>query len=99
MNINGIDIQQLKSDTDKTKFVELGYITEYPDVTILYIRHEYTKGSNYLLIKHNGLAKAVVKELTNVLKKVDIRIYTNETAGSSCLTMTIMAQPINYKAI
>lgn len=98
MNINGIDIEQLKSDTDKTKFVEIGYVTEYPDVTILYIKHEYTKGSNYLLIKHNGLANAVVKELSNTLKKVGIRIYTNGTAGS-CLTTAIMAQPINYKAI
>ncbi len=92
MNTNGIDIEQLKSDTDKKKFVELGYVTEYPDVTILYINHIYTKGSNYLMIKHNGMTVSVIKELNNALMKQGIRIYLHEYC-SSCPTQLVMAQP------
>ncbi|CAB4142255.1 hypothetical protein UFOVP449_12 [uncultured Caudovirales phage] len=96
MNTNGIDIEQLKSDTDKKKYVELGYITEYPDVTILYINHIYTKGSNYLMIKHNGMTVSVIKELNNALMKQGIRIYLHEYCPS-CPTQLVMAQPEKYK--
>lgn len=98
MNINGIDIEQLKSDTDKKKFVDLGYITEYPDVTIVYIQHEYTKGNNYLLIKDNGLITASIKRLNAILQKQGIGIYLHEYCPSSP-TQKIVAQPVNYKAV
>lgn len=92
MNTNGIDIEQLKSDTNKKKFVELGYVTEYPDVTILYINHIYTKGSNYLMIKHNGMTVSVIKELNTVLMKQGLKVYLTEYC-SSCPTQLVMAQP------
>ena len=98
MQINGIDIKGLKQDFKKNKFIELGYITEYPDITIIYINHNYTKGSNYIMIKDNGLADSVIKRLNTVMNKQGIDIFTTEYT-SSCITQKLNAQPKGYKAI
>lgn len=92
MTITGVDIEQLKSDIYKKKYVELGYVTEYPDVTILYINHIYTKGSNALMAKHNGLTVSVVKELNAVLMNQGMKAYLTEYCGS-CPTQLVMVQP------
>ena len=98
MNINAIDIRGLKKDVENKKFVEFGYITEYPDVTIIYINHNYTKGSNYLMIKDNGLASSVIKKINAIMNKQDIDVFVTEY-GTSCLTQKLNAQLKGYKAI
>jgi len=98
MQINGINIKGIKQDLEKNKFIDIGYITEYPDVTIIYINHNYTKGSNYLMIKDNGLASSTIKELNKIMNKQDIDIFVTEY-GSSCITQKLNAQPKGYKAI
>ena len=97
---NGIDTDTLKSDTDKKKFVELGYISEYPDVTIIYINSTYSKTSNYILEKSNKMTSAYIKDMDRQFRKeYGIRIYLHELGMSDSITAKIMAQPDKYKAI
>lgn len=99
MNSAGIDIDTLKLDADNKKFVNMGYITEYPDVTVIYVRHEYSKSDDYLLIKDSGLTKEVVAKLNSKLKQYGLKAFLEEIGSSSSITSKLIIQPIGYKAL
>lgn len=94
MNPTGIDIDTLKSDTNSKKFVDLGYITEYPDVTVIYIRHKYTKSNEYLLIKDNGLTKQATAKLNSTLKQHGLKAFLEGLGHSSSITSRLVVQLI-----
>lgn len=99
--VGGIDIDSIKSDLDKKiKFIEVGYITEYPDVTILYIRHEYSKSNNYTLNKSNKLMSSYLNEINSELKKQGLKAFLSEysiSGGNSINIASVMVQPLGYK--
>lgn len=98
-NIFELDIKTIKSDTQKKKFIEIGYVTEYPDVTLFYIRHEYSKTNNYNLIKSNKLMDAFIKDLDAKLKSEELRVFLKEYAASEPKMAAVIVQPKNYKIV
>jgi len=80
----------------------VGYITEYPDTTIFYIRHEYSTTNNYILQTSNKLSNSYLKEINSELKKNKLRAFLQEYSISSDSAIKIAAvivHPLNYKVI
>jgi len=101
-SIEKIDINQIQSEMKNKKFIEIGYITEYPDTTIFYIKHEYSTTNNYILQNSNKLINSYLKEINNQLKKNKLKVFAKEysiSAGEPIKIISVIVQPLNYKAI
>lgn len=101
-NIQKIDIAQIQSEIKNKKFIEIGFITEYPDTTIFYIKHEYSTTNNYILQNSNKLIDSYLKEINNQLKKNKLKAFSKQysiSEGEPIKVIAVIVQPLNYKVI
>ena len=86
-----LDIKWIKDQCEQKFAIDLGYITEYPDVTTFYIESGQTNSSKHILIETTGMGNRILNSLNKELKESGLYVYEHEYC-SSCPTIKLMVK-------
>jgi len=84
----------LINQVEKDKFVEILYVSEFPDITVINIPHYFSKNNNSIIIETYMLQQELIKKLNAFFQKYNIRVYVNQKLDERYYS--IIAQPINF---
>jgi len=88
---NVIDMSTLKLRIKNKYAIDLGFITEYPDVTLFYIESMYSTSNKAVLVQSNGLSNTIINSLNREFKSNGLYLFEHEYS-SSCLTVKLMVK-------
>lgn len=94
IDLSNIDIVNIQNAVEKEKYVEILFVVEFPDITVVNIPHYFSITNNYCNIETYMMKKELLKKINSYFKQYNIKVFSKDKLSED--SYTIIAQPINY---
>ena len=96
--LDKLNTNQIKSEIPSKKSIEIGYITEYPEITVFYIDAEYSESGKFILNMAHQPMDSYIDKLNEELEKDNLKLSLKEynvSENSPIKIGSVLIQPLN----
>jgi hypothetical protein len=76
--LDKLNTNKIQSEISSKKSIEIGYVTEYPEITVFFIESEYSETGKFILNLSNQPIDSYINELNGELEKDNLKLSLKE---------------------